>query len=137
MGLLRLLLGVAPSSVKNDERSSDAPVTVDVDSQRLLLKKVLELFDDFLGVQKAAMITYSEVIRFFVTDRPEDARVTGGALVRRPDISGSLLIWLFLDAADVPLQDGDGKLYGRKLVAMELNDELLECFGDSDVLIVR
>lgn len=105
--------------------------------ERLLhsLKVVLAGLDGVLGVDRMPCLSYGDVIRWFVANRPEYAGKLKGALLRRHDPCGHQMIWLFLNERNEPLLGATNRPLGRKAVVAELDEELLECFADRDLLI--
>ncbi len=91
--------------------------------------------DGALGLDYVEELTFADVVRWFVTNRPEDAAELRGALIRRTDIRGYQVIWCFLNAANVPQVGQDRKLLGRKAIVSRLNPELEEWFNNRDLLI--
>ncbi|WP_318557290.1 hypothetical protein [Geobacter anodireducens] len=100
-----------------------------------LLRFGLDTVDGLLGVQKVPLLSYGEAVKYFVTDRPADERIAKGALLNRKVADGFLVVWLFLDGADKPLADAQGKIYGRKFLVKALDEELAECFSNNEILV--
>ena len=91
--------------------------------------------DGALGLDYVEELTFADVVRWFVANRPMGDTPLRGALVRRTDIRGSQVIWCFLDSADVPQLGPDRKLLGRKAIVSRFDPELEEWFNGRDLLI--
>ena len=83
------------------------------------------------------IMTYEAAIQYFVTDRPADPRIEKGAIIRQPHSQGQLLAQVFLDSNNDLVRRSDGKPYGRQLVAKKLDEELLDAFGNKNLIIVE
>lgn len=83
------------------------------------------------------IITYEDTIKYFITDRPNDPRIKKGAILRQPHTQGYHLAQVFLDKNNQVVLNPNGVPYGRQLVARELDEELLEVFGNKKVIIVE
>lgn len=84
-----------------------------------------------------SLAKYSEVINYFVKDRPREHQVTGGAILRKPDQNGELITQVFLDKHNDVVCSSGGRPYGRRFVARELDRELREAFGSKSLIIVQ
>ncbi len=68
--------------------------------------------------------TYSDIVGYFVDDRPEDDRIVAGALLRRTrsnSDAGILLVQSFLDSNKNPVYGSAKKPYGRLILAIAPN----------------
>ena len=83
------------------------------------------------------ILTYKEVIQYFITDRPSNPSVKKGAIIRQPHKKGQELIQFFLDSNNEIVYASNKKPYGRKLVAKQLDDELEDNFGNENLIIVE
>jgi len=82
-------------------------------------------------------LTFADVIRYFANERPNDPRVSSGALMRSHHRRGQLLDQVFLDERDQVCVDASGAPYGRRLIAARLDAELAAKFADLDVIVFR
>jgi len=82
-------------------------------------------------------VTYRDVIQYFRDERPNDFRIEGGALLRRPDAGGVVLYQVFIDSKDAIVIDDRGAPFGRAVRAHAIDDELNTRFGKTDVIIFR
>ncbi|QIZ70667.1 hypothetical protein [Oxynema aestuarii] len=82
-------------------------------------------------------ITYDDAIKYFVSDRPRNSRIKKGAILRKAHFQGYHIVQMFLDKNNELVCDSLGKPYGRQFVARKLDEELQECFGDKDLIIVE
>ncbi|MFB2918026.1 hypothetical protein [Aerosakkonema funiforme] len=83
------------------------------------------------------IITYEDTIKYFITYRPNDPRIRKGAILRETHPQGYHLAQVFLDKNNQVVLSSNGVAYGRQLVARELDDELLEVFGNKKLIIVE
>jgi hypothetical protein len=82
-------------------------------------------------------LTYPELIEYLVSNRPAEARVRRGAILRQSSRSGYLIRLMFLDQQDQVVCDPAGEPYGRTIEALDLDEELLETFGHQDLILVQ
>lgn len=73
------------------------------------------------------VLTYSEVITYFVEQRPDDQRIRCGALLRAYDQKAWTMSFIFLD----------GARYGRTLRIRNLDAEMMELFSGKDLVIFQ
>lgn len=83
------------------------------------------------------IITYENTIKYFISNRPNDPRIRKGAILRQPHPQGYHLAQVFLDKNNQVVLSPNGVPYGRQLVARELDEELLEVFGNKKLIIVE
>lgn len=107
------------------------------EAQEKFLRGVLDAMDDLLGIEKVPHLTYGEAVKYFVSHRPDDRRITKGALLRRKVADGFLVVWLFLDGENKPLADAQGKSYGRRILVESIDEELAGCFADTEILVFQ
>ena len=105
-------------------------------------QSIFSLFVDelklFLAQEEVKpILTYKEVIQYFITDRPSNPSVKKGAIIRQPHKKGQELIQFFLDSNNEIVYASNKKPYGRKLVAKQLDDELEDNFGNENLIIVE
>ena len=103
-----------------------------VDDLRTWTKRTLPL-----EPQVVPLMTYEEVLRYFISDRPDDPRVAKGALLFDAHPEGKLLTQLFLDENNEMLSDAKGLPYGRKLIATAIDQDLDAIREDHDFLVVE
>lgn len=97
-----------------------------------------DLLRDVLKIPEVIpLITYEDAIKYFVRDRPTNSRIKKGAILRKSHFQGYHIVQMFLDKNNDLVCDSLGKPYGRQFVARELDEELQECFGDKDLIIVE
>jgi hypothetical protein len=86
-------------------------------------------------VQKAEVVTYNEVVEYFVKNRPDNERVVKGALLIQEDPIGKKLTFVFLDASNEPvLRDGKSP-YGKTVITQAIDEALLD-FSEGRSLII-
>ncbi|NEP81702.1 MAG: hypothetical protein F6K39_28190 [Okeania sp. SIO3B3] len=101
---------------------------------RSLKEELLNILPTQKQIQEEA--TFDEVIKWFPenSDHPD---IEKGVVFRKPDSQGEIIIQVFLDKSDRVLRDANGQVLGRKFVSKKIDDELLETFGNNNVIIVE
>ena len=106
------------------------------DDVRSVVRKLLRLVNTSLvDYETIPELTYSEVIKYFVEQRPDDPRIVKGAVLLVPQQQGIRTHFLFLDENSDVLSGPDGKVYGKTSLVATFDDELKEAFGDTELLI--
>jgi len=82
-------------------------------------------------------ITYSSVIKYFVTERPEDPRVKKGAVLLENHSQGYLITQVFLDNKNKLVCDTNDIPYGRRIIAVKIDKELQDTFENQNLIIVE
>jgi len=100
------------------------------------------LKDTFNLVDTFPILTYEEVMTYFINERPNDERIKKGAIWRQflgNSVEGKKyhIAQVFLDEGNEIVFDKDNKLYGRQLVTNKLDDELLNIFAEKDLVLVE
>lgn len=86
-------------------------------------------------VQKNDVVTYNEVVEYFVKHRPDNERVVKGALLMQEDPFGKKLTFVFLDASNEPvLRDGKSP-YGRIVITKTIDEALIDFSEGRSVII--
>jgi hypothetical protein len=81
-------------------------------------------------------LTFDEVVRYFVDERPDAPQVHHGALLaRHGGSSGIPCLQLFVDRENQPCLMPSGSPYGRFMVARRLDQELKALFAGRDLII--
>jgi hypothetical protein len=80
-------------------------------------------------------MTYSEAIRYFVEESPQEAQ--RGVMLRERHSGGQLFTQVFLDGENQVVRSKDGRVQGRQLIIREFDPELTTCFGDKDLVVVE
>ncbi len=101
-------------------------------------KSFVEELLTFLPTKKEIdeQATFEEVIKWFSKNSP-NPDIKKGVICRKPDSQGELIIQVFLDENDQVVRDANNRVLGRKFVVKNLDDELRETFGNSNVIIVE
>lgn len=82
-------------------------------------------------------LRYEDAIGWFVDQRPRGGAATRGAILRVRRRDGRIeVIQIFLNANGQPLANPRGGAYGRRLIVENMDDELIEAFGGTGLLIV-
>lgn len=112
-----------------------------------------ELFQDFVDLSKellaavrglqpteaeiVPLMKYDDAIRYFVTERPKDSKVKKGAMLQQRHRQGYLFTQMFLDENHRVVFSPDEVPYSRQLIVKKFDKELIEAFGDKDLIIVE
>jgi len=83
-----------------------------------------------LSRRSPRVMTYEEALRFFVMDRPRDNAATKGVMYRKTLLGNIEITRAFLDAQN-------RVLLSKKDLVDKLDQELLEAFGDGDLIVVE
>jgi|GEM_PF-3234719 len=82
-------------------------------------------------------MTYEAAISYFVNERPSDPRVKKGAMVLQSHTKGKLFIQFFLDAENQIVCSSKGNPFGRQVIVQKIDEELLETFGQENLVIIE
>ena len=97
-----------------------------------------ELIEQFPALTTVPRLGYEEALGWFAKNKPDDARAVKGAMLRtRGGQRGWTITQVFLDAQSALVLKPDGAPYGRRIDALELDDELQDLFGDDDLVVVE
>jgi len=121
-------------SLHSDLQSSD--IVGDVKKTADL---IYEILNDFLlpDEMKYDRFTYEDMIKYFVQFRPKGGYVKGIFLLAEQRAGKMIAYQFFVDQDDNIIDKGNNALDGRKLFLKEMDQELLNVLGGSDVLIVE
>ncbi|WP_210584679.1 hypothetical protein [Streptomyces sp. GESEQ-35] len=82
------------------------------------------------------LLTFDEIVRYFVEERPDTPEVDHGALLIRQGLaSGIPCLQLFVDSANRPCLSPTGSPHGRFMVARRLDRELTAMLGGRELII--
>lgn len=89
--------------------------------------------------RRVRLLTYREVVDYFVHERPDDPKLSSGVLLRRNSPKGKEidLIQVFLDCDNKLVCHPDGTPFGQIIFARAIDRELQEAFGETDMIIVK
>lgn len=95
--------------------------------------------DTEVGPRDTDVLTFHDVVQYFVESRPADPRIAAGALLRQRRRKATRYLQFFLDYSDRPVLNNSGIAYGRALDAARVDEELAAAFADhdNDLLIFR
>ena len=103
-----------------------------------MTKKVKTAIDKLLAPEDVFLMTYSEAIKYFVEQRQKHPELfKKGAMLIKKSPKGYLFTQVFLDEKNNFVYQPDGRPYGRILTANQLDDELLQAFGQESLVIVE
>lgn len=130
-------------------------------SKKNKLQGLIEILEDLLGYKKPqtaidglveliqaklpqepeviSVLTYRQVVEFFVTERPRVKEIKKGAILRQeyPKKQGLVIIYqVFLDENnELVCRQDNGIPFGRKVLVKNFDEELLNYFENKDLLI--
>ena len=84
-----------------------------------------------------APISYSQVIKYFISDKPDNSSIKKGAVLVEHHSQGYLITQVFLDNTNNLVCGRNGTPYGRRLVTSDLDEELQDILGDKNLIIVE
>jgi len=106
-------------------------------SQDGLIDKIEKAIKNLVG-SEVPLITYSEAIQYFVDQRQSHPELFAkGAMLLKKTSPGYIFTQVFLDKKNELVCHPDGRLYGRKLMVNQLDQELLQAFGQKPLVIVE
>lgn len=82
-------------------------------------------------------ISYTQVIKYFVSEKPDNLAITKAAILVENHSQEYIVTQVFLDASNNIVCYPDGRPYGRRIVAYDLDDELRDTLGDKNLIIVE
>ena len=136
-----------PDNTENSLKSNEDPGFVKIQKlQEALVSQALEFFNKFLLVSKPKLVdvlTYEDVISFFVEHRAKNPKFEKGAILRQfnNDNQCTTVYLIFLDQENQIVQNlsnSNGKKpFGEKIIVQALDDELVEAFGKENLLILE
>lgn len=84
------------------------------------------------------VFSYREALEYFIEERPNDPRITKGAILRQSLSDGRMvIIEVFLDHHNMPVSAPYGRPYGRWLVVGMIDEELWRAFGRTNLILVE
>ena len=111
--------------------------TVEIfDATEQVFKRIGRLLNLVPRSKPVPVLSFPEVIEYFIEERPKNAKVTRGAIMREPHRRGFIVTQVFLDEQNRVYCPG-GTPYGRRLVVRQLDDELAHKFGDTNLILVK
>ena len=106
-------------------------------SQDGLRGKIEKAIRNLLG-SEVSLITYSEAIHYFVDQRQNHPELFAkGAMLLKKTSPGYTFTQVFLNEKNELVCHPDGRPYGRKLIVNQLDQELLQAFGQKPLVIVE
>ena len=83
------------------------------------------------------ILTYKDVIEDLVKKKPNDPAIKKGAAMKKQQSDGQIEVTiLYLDANNEPVWGKDeNNMYGCRIITKQLDTELLNMFGDKDIII--
>lgn len=83
------------------------------------------------------VLRYEDAISYFVDARPAGVQSVRGAMMVEARGEAQLFTQLFLADDNTAITDSAGHTYGRRLLARQLDPELLETFAGKTLVIVE
>ena len=100
------------------------------------LKKIPVLLQGFRTQPQAAdIVTYNEVVEYFVKSQPDSNQIVKGALMMEEHSSGKKLTFLFLNANNEPVLRNGKSPYGKTVITNAIDEALLD-FSEGRSLII-
>jgi hypothetical protein len=90
--------------------------------------------NEFFRIDKE-VLSYGDVITYFVEERPADERIRSGALLKEQQANTLVLTFVFLDESGSICTRPDGTKYGQRLRVRKLDEEMLEVFAAKDLVV--
>jgi hypothetical protein len=81
------------------------------------------------------VLTYPDVITYFVENRPQDDQIRSGALLRERQRNLWILSFIFLNSEGSICSHPDGTNYGQRLRVRNLDQEMMDLFSDKDLVV--
>jgi hypothetical protein len=81
--------------------------------------------------------SYEEVMKFFFAHKNDDPRIVKGALSCKKDGAHTVLIQIFLDKEEKVVCTEKGIPIGRRLKVSTVDEELLNAFKQTNLLVVE
>ncbi len=86
-------------------------------------------------IEKTEVVTYNEVVEYFVKCQPDNAQIVKGALLMQEDPGGKKLTFVFLDANNDPILRNGKSPYGKTVLTQAIDEALLD-FSEGRSLII-
>jgi hypothetical protein len=100
------------------------------------LKKALDRLGSIIDILKYKKVTYDEVMKYFIKYK-DDPSIVRGAILKEKDNGEIILYQIFLDKDDNIVCDKNKAPLGQKIISNELDSDLIEMFGNTDLIIVE
>lgn len=84
-----------------------------------------------------SIITYKEIMEYFVVNRPDDPQIKKGAILRWQKKNYWDFAQVFLNEQNQTVLDSKRKPYGRHFKVVDIDKELQDAFGKHDLIIVE
>ena len=101
--------------------------------------EVREFFEKIKNkIKELKVLSYDTLMKYVIDGRPDDARVVAAALLREKMQNGKTRISIvYLDKNNKPIfGDGNGLDYGFSLAAEQMDAEIMDMFGDLDLVLL-
>ncbi len=101
------------------------------------LKSISKNLMSYLKIEENSieMLTYSEVVKYFVTEKPEDSRIEKGAMIIDNYGEKYLIKQVFLDENNNLVCNTKGTPYGRRIIAINIEEELQDICKGQNLII--
>ena len=100
------------------------------------LKKIPGILQGFRTQPQAAdLVTYNEVVEYFVKSRTCNEQIVKGALMMEENSPGKKLTFLFLDANNEPVLHNGKSPYGKTVITNAIDEALVD-FSEGRSVIV-
>ena len=83
------------------------------------------------------ILTYKQVIQFFIENQPKGTEEFRGVILKEPHDNGCIVRQVFLDKENNIINNNKGRPIINLVLATRIDDELNEYFDDKDTIIVE
>jgi hypothetical protein len=123
------------TSDQGDDRPNDLIARL-ISLGRKIGSDISETWNDAVAARAETVLTYREVIDYFVANRPQDADAIRGVLARQPSFAGWTFHLAFTDPAGNPFTDVEtGNAIIKIIHAGGCDAELDEMFAGKDLIV--
>jgi hypothetical protein len=114
------------------------PIIVSSKGDKGSLRRLKNRVTDSVTLEEMPYLSYSEAIKYFVEQCQEHPGLfSKGAMLLDKSPKGYIVKQVFIDKKNDLICQPSGRPYGRCILAKQIDDELLEAFGESNLIIVE
>lgn len=106
-------------------------------SSRSLFSSIFSIINLFSPMKNFEEITYENVLEYFINSKPNNPNAVKGIVTLSKKQYEYEITQVFLDAENKPVYSSNKKVYGRKIIAKRIDNELKEAFGENNVFVVE
>lgn len=91
-----------------------------------------------LGIHTIEKITYYSAIEYFIKERPTKESIKCGVMLKQKHSHGVYIFTqAYIDENNNIVYKQNGQPYGRRVLVKQFDEELLQKFGSSNLIIVQ